>query len=44
MADAVLNKIEESDDLRIISAMNDILEVYEDEWEDADLYEYYSKE
>lgn len=44
VADAALNEIEENDDPRIISVMNDILEVYEDEWEDEDLYEYYSKE
>lgn len=30
-------------DWRIISSMNHILEVYEDEWENADMYEYYSK-
>lgn len=33
-----------TDDWRIISAMNNVIAVYEPVWEDADLYEYYSKE
>ena len=41
---AALDRISSTDDPRVISVMNDILAVYEDEWEDADLYKYYSKE
>lgn len=33
-----------TDDWRIISSMGNILAVYDFEWEDADMYEYYSKE
>ena len=40
---AVLDRRNSTDDPRIISVMNDILAVYEDEWEDADLYKYYSE-
>lgn len=32
-----------TDDWRIISAMNDILAVYEKHWENAEFYRYYSK-
>lgn len=42
--DAALSRKQISDDPRVQSAMNDVLAVYEDEWEDADLYKYYSKE
>jgi hypothetical protein len=37
-------EINGSHDWRVISVLNDILAVYEPVWEDADLYEYYSKE
>jgi hypothetical protein len=42
--DAALSRKQISDDPRVQSAMNDVLAVYKDEWEDADLYKYYSKE
>ena len=32
-----------TNDWRIISSMKQILAVYDSEWEDADMYEYYSK-
>lgn len=41
--EAVINEIYKASDPRIISAMKQILEVYETDWEDADMYEYYSK-
>ena len=41
---AALTRKQSSDDPRVWSAMNDVLNVYEKEWEDADLYKYYSKE
>lgn len=41
---AALNRKLISDDPRVWSAMNDVLAVYEDEWEDAELYKYYSSE
>jgi len=45
--DAVLLKMKEeiagNHDWRIISVLSSILEVYEEEWEDSDLYLYYSK-
>jgi hypothetical protein len=34
---------DDSNDLRFVTVMNDILAVYEDKWEDEDLYIYYSK-
>lgn len=42
--DAASSRMQISDDPRVQSAMNDVLAVYKDEWEDADLYKYYSKE
>ncbi len=42
VAEQAIYKKNNSDDPRVISVMNDILAVYEDEWEDADLYSYYS--
>ena len=36
------DRLVSSDDLRVQSAMNSVLAVYDDEWEDADFYEYYS--
>ena len=41
---AALGRRNSADDPRVISVMNDILAVYENEWEDADMYQYYSKE
>jgi hypothetical protein len=35
-------EISKTDDWRVISTMNHILEVYEKEWEHSDLYKYYS--
>lgn len=37
------NRIQNTNDHRIISVMNQVLEVYNDEWNDSDLYHYYSK-
>lgn len=34
---------DKADDWRVIAIMDTILEVYDVEWEDADMYEYYSK-
>jgi hypothetical protein len=39
---AAYEKKQSSKDPRIWASMNDVLAVYEEEWEDADLYEYYS--
>lgn len=39
----VVNRLEASDDLRVHSVMNKLLEVYGDEWEDEDLYQYFLK-
>ena len=41
--EAAIAENAKTDDWRIISVMNEIIAVYESEWEDADLYEYYSK-
>ena len=41
--EAVTNEMYKASDPRIISAMKQILEVYEVDWEDGDMYEYYSK-
>lgn len=40
--EAALDEINAADDPRIISAMNHILEVYDKEWQDAEMYKYYS--
>jgi hypothetical protein len=40
---AAISEKNNTNDWRIISSMNDILQVYETEWEDADMYQYYSK-
>lgn len=40
--DAAIKEKSETDDWRVICIMNDILAVYEEEWEDSDLYPYYS--
>lgn len=42
--EAVIERSKKTDDWRIISVMNDIFEVYESVWEDADLYKYYEHE
>jgi len=46
--DAVLaemrSELEGHHDWRIIAVLNHILEVYEEEWRDSDLYKYYSGE
>ena len=42
--EAVIERIESTDDPRIHSCMNDILAVYAKEWEDSDLFEYYSSD
>jgi hypothetical protein len=39
---AALNRKKISDDPRVWSAMDDVLAVYKDKWEDAELYKYYS--
>ena len=39
---AALNRKKNNDDPRVWSAMDHVLAVYEDKWEDADLYKYYS--
>ena len=36
--------IHSNDDFRVISVMRGILDVYEEEWEDSDFYNYYSCE
>ena len=41
---AAIKRMENSDDPRVWSAMSDVLAVYEDDWDDADLYKYYSDE
>lgn len=40
---AAISEKEKTDDWRIISAMNDIISVYEEDWEGVDMYEYYMK-
>ena len=40
--EAAIEEKSKTDDWRIISAMDQILAVYENDWEDADLYQYYS--
>jgi hypothetical protein len=40
--EATISERNKTDDWRIISLFNDILKVYEDEWDDAEFYEYYS--
>lgn len=40
---AALERKRTSTDPRVWTGMNDVLDVYEDDWEDADMYEYYSK-
>jgi hypothetical protein len=42
--EAAIEEKTKTHDWRIISSMNHILEVYENNWECADMYEYYSKE
>lgn len=37
----VIKRLEESDDPRVHKAMNDVLAVYEEEWEDEEFYKYY---
>lgn len=39
--DAVLSKMKGTNDPRILAGLDSVLAVYEDEWEDSDLYEYY---
>jgi hypothetical protein len=39
----VITRLKESDDLRVHNVMNKLLEVFDDEWEDEDLYRYYMK-
>lgn len=39
---AALNRKKISGDPRVWSAMDDVLAVYKDKWEDAELYKYYS--
>lgn len=39
---ATISKMRENTDIRILDGLNRVLAVYEDEWEDADLYRYYS--
>ncbi|NOZ54344.1 MAG: hypothetical protein GXP08_14640 [Gammaproteobacteria bacterium] len=39
----IIDRLEESEDPRVHSVMNELLAVFEDEWEDEDLYQYYSK-
>jgi hypothetical protein len=41
---AAVSEIGKTDDWRIISAMNNVLAVYKSEWDDADMYQYYSNE
>ncbi len=38
----VEKRLEKSEDPRVHSVLNEILDVYEDEWDDADMYSYYS--
>lgn len=40
---AALERSAKISDMRTKSAMRDVIAVYEDKWEDADLYEYYTK-
>ena len=42
--EAALNIQLEAEDPRVKISMQDVLNVYQTVWEDADLYEYYSKE
>ena len=42
--DRVAAKIRGSDDPRVGNALGKVLAVYEDEWPDADLYDYYRAE
>jgi hypothetical protein len=37
------SELEGKHDWRVVAVLNHILEVYEQTWEDAELYEYYSK-
>ncbi len=41
--DAAIKRKRTSSDWRVIGSMDQILEVYEKEWPDDELYEYYSK-
>ena len=38
-----IDESSKTNDWRIISVMSNIIAVYEPEWEDADLYDYYSR-
>ena len=38
-----IDRLTSCDDLRVQSAMNNVLAVYDEEWEDADFYEYYQQ-
>lgn len=40
--EAVIQTMKENTDIRVLDALNRILAVYEDEWEDGNLYKYYS--
>lgn len=40
--DAALKEYTESDDIRTKAVLEDVLAVFEDEWDGSDLYEYYS--
>ena len=41
--EAAINEINKTNDCRIISRMNDILKVYQKDWGDSDMYQYYSE-
>jgi len=41
--EAAIDEKSKTNDWRVIRAMNNIIAVYKTDWEDADLYEYYSK-
>lgn len=40
--ETAIQAMKENTDIRILNALDRFLAVYEDEWEDADLYKYYS--
>jgi len=38
----IIERLKKSDDPRVHTVMNNLLSVYEDSWDDADFYKYYS--